>query len=99
MLLTLPATTADVGEMLSSTLAQEKADNRHCFLKVLSSLRFLAKQGCSIRGHEEKDGNFYQLFSLFCEDDTRVRLQHSLALILITNVGIASVSSLVEEEV
>ena len=86
MLLTSIATTTDVGGMLSSTLAQEKSDNRHCFLKVLSSLQLLAKQGCSIRGNEEKDGDFYQMFSLSCEDNTRVTLQHYLhvALILIS---------------
>ena len=72
-LLTLPATTTDIGEMLSSTLVQEKAENRHCLLKVLSSLRFLARQGCGIRGHDDKkDGNFYQLFTLRCEDDSKV---------------------------
>ena len=32
-MLTLPATTPNVGEMLSSTLAKEKAANRHCLLK------------------------------------------------------------------
>lgn len=72
-LLTLPTTTSDVGEMLSSTLIKEKAENRQCLLKVLSSLRFLARQGCGIRGHDEADGNFFQLLKLRCEDDSQVR--------------------------
>ena len=72
-LLTLPATTTDIGEMLSSTVAQEKAMNRHCLLKVLSTLRFLARQGCGIRGHyDNKDGYFYQLLTLRSKDDSRV---------------------------
>ena len=60
--LTLPASTGDVGELLSSAHAREKAANRHCLLKVISTLRFLARQGCAIRGHgDETDGNFHQL--------------------------------------
>ena len=71
--LMLPATTPDIGEMLLSTLAQEKATNRHCLLKVMSSLRFLARQGCGIGRHDdEKDGNFYQLLTLRGEDDSKV---------------------------
>lgn len=71
-LLTIPATTADVGELLSSTLAQQKADNRHCLMKVITSLQFLARQGCSIRGHDEKDGNLFQLLALRNKDDVKV---------------------------
>ena len=58
MLVTLPRTTPDVGEMLSSSLAQEKANNRHCFLKGLSGLKFLARQGISFRNSDEKKENF-----------------------------------------
>lgn len=77
-MLTLPATTPNVGEMLSSTLAKEKAANRHCLLKVLSSLRFLARQGCGIRGHDDdKEGNFQQLFLLLAEDDPKVVMLHA----------------------
>ena len=72
--LMLPATTPDISEMLLSTLAQEKATNRHCLLKVMSSLRFLARQGCGIRGHDdEKDGNSHQLLTLRSKDDSKAR--------------------------
>ncbi len=40
-LITLPATTPDVGELLSSSLAQERAKNRQCVMKVLNSLKFI----------------------------------------------------------
>ena len=71
--LTLPATTRDVGEMLSSVYAREKAVNRHCLLKILSNLRFLARQGCAIRGHgDEADRNFHQLLKLQSDDDEMV---------------------------
>ena len=73
MVLTLPTSTKDVGELLSTAHAQEKADNRHCLLKVLCSLRFLARQGCAIRGHgDDKDGNFQQLLKLLGEEDKKV---------------------------
>ena len=70
--LTLPATTPDIAEMLSSTLAREKEANRHCLFKVMSSLKFLARQGIAMRGHDDRDGNFYQLVTLRGEDDPKV---------------------------
>ena len=42
-------------------------------LKILSNLRFLARQSCAIRGDgDESDSNFIQLFKLRGEDDPRV---------------------------
>ena len=74
-LLTLPSTTRDIGELLSSAHAQEKAANRHCLLKVISSLQFLGRQGYAIRGHGDKiDGNFHQLMKLQGDDDQRWEL-------------------------
>lgn len=71
----MPATTRDVGELLSSAHAREKAVNRRCLLKILSNLRFLARQACAIRGHgDETDGNFHQLLKLRSEDDKMVWL-------------------------
>ena len=43
-IITLPATTLDVGEMLSKAHAQEKSENRQVLLTILSNLRFLARQ-------------------------------------------------------
>ena len=42
---TLPATTKNVGESLSTQFAQERLEIRQCFLKLLSCLKFLARQG------------------------------------------------------
>ena len=39
------------------------------FLKQLSTLRMLLKQGLAIRGHHDKDGNLVQLLQLRAEDD------------------------------
>ena len=49
-MVTIPATHRDVGECLSTTLAIEKKNNTACFLKLMSSIRFLARQGLAIRG-------------------------------------------------
>ena len=77
-MLTLPATKPNISETLSSTLAKERATNRHCLLKVLSSLRFPSRQGCGIRGHDDdKEGNFQQLFQLLAEDDPKVFMLHA----------------------
>ena len=62
-----------LGELLSSAYAKEKADNQHCLLKILSCLRFLARQGCGIRGSgDEVDGNFNQLIKLQAQEDPKV---------------------------
>ena len=64
--ITLPATTPDVGEMLSIALAQDRA-------KVLSSLQYLARQGCAIRGHDDScEGNLHLLMKFISRDDSKV---------------------------
>ena len=69
-LVTLPATVGDVGEMIVNSLAIEKACQRHCLLVVMESLKYLARQGCAIRGHNEKsDGNLFQLLKLRSQTD------------------------------
>lgn len=71
--ITLPKSTKDIGETLSSKHAEEKSDNRDCLRKILSSLRFLGRQGLPIRGHgDEADGNYIQLLTLRGEDDSLV---------------------------
>ena len=52
-IITLPATTTDVGKMLSKAHAQEKSENRQVLLTILSNLRFLARQACAIKGKWE----------------------------------------------
>ena len=38
--LTVPAKMQDVGIQLASRMESERADNRHCFLKIVSALNF-----------------------------------------------------------
>ena len=74
LVITLPRTTKDVGEMLSSAHSQEKKANREYLLKVIQNVRFLARQGLALRGDgKEEDGNFIQLLYLRSEDDPSIR--------------------------
>ena len=70
---TLPRTCGDIGEKLSKQHADEKSDNRDCLRKILSSIRFLARQGISLRGDgDESDGNYIQILKVRGEDDSRI---------------------------
>ena len=72
-MVTLPSTTMDVVESLSAQHQREKLERRQCFLKVLSNIKFLARQGLPLRGHgDESDSNFLQLLKLRGEDDKRI---------------------------
>jgi len=67
----LPTTCPNIGDMMSKQHADMKKFNRECFLKVLSNLQFLARQGIPIRG-DEVDSNFIQLLKLHGRDDPRI---------------------------
>ena len=72
-ILTLPSTTVSVADMLSEQSKREKLDRRHCFLRVLTSLKFLARQGLALRVHgDESDSNFIQLLKLLSVNDERM---------------------------
>ena len=69
----IPSSYADVGEMLSSEYTQEKKNNRQCLLKILSNVAFLARQGLAFRGDgDEINSNFVQLLQLRGLDDPRI---------------------------
>ncbi|XP_056003508.1 zinc finger MYM-type protein 1-like [Ostrea edulis] len=70
---TLPKVTKDVGEMLSVSHANDKKVNRQCLLKVLSSIRFIARQGLALRGDgDDSESNYIQLLKLRGEDDSKI---------------------------
>ena len=72
-IITLPATTVNVGEQLSREHAKEKECNRIMLLKIMSSIRFLGRQGLALRGDGKEDnGNFMQLLKVKAEDDPRL---------------------------
>ena len=80
----IPRTTKNVGEMLSSSYAQQKAENRAMLKIILSSIRFLGRQGLALRGRYkdlatddlkvsgEIDSNFFQLLKTRAEDNPRL---------------------------
>ena len=43
LLVTIPNSTSDVGEMLSSALAEEKAENRKMLSTIISTIRYLGR--------------------------------------------------------
>ena len=49
----------DVAEMLSKQVSQERKANRDHLMTVLSTIRFLARQGLPLRGGDDKESNFY----------------------------------------
>ena len=70
---TQPSTSKDIAESMSAQIAKERLERLQCFLKILSNIRFLARQGLPLRGHgDETDSNFFQLMKLRGEDDSRV---------------------------
>ena len=73
MIIRLPATIQHIGQLLSRQYASETANNRRVLLKILSSLRFLARHALSFRGHDDDhDGNLIQLLKLHGEADSEV---------------------------
>ena len=67
---TLPLATRDIGEQLSQQHAAQKLKNRQALYQILSSIRFLGRQGLAIRGDgNELDGNFQQLLRMKAEED------------------------------
>jgi hypothetical protein len=69
----LPNSSVNVAESLSSALKTEKLQRRQCLLKLISNMKYLARQGQPLRGHgDESDSNFMQLLRLRAEDDSRI---------------------------
>ena len=62
---TIPASCRDISETLSSQLANKKLVKRQCFLKLMPSIRFLAKQALPVRGDgDESNSNYMQLLKV-----------------------------------
>ena len=51
MIISLPSSTKHVGVLLSWQCEEEKARNRKMLLKIMSSIRFLARKALALRGH------------------------------------------------
>lgn len=55
---------------LSSAWGKQQEEARHCLLKVVVTVQYLARQGQALRGHDGDSGNLYQLSRLRLEDDS-----------------------------
>lgn len=63
--ITLPSQCRNIAKSLSAQAAKDRLDRRQCFLKILSSIKFLAQLGLPLRGHGDKaDSSFMQLIKL-----------------------------------
>ena len=72
VMFTLPATTGNVGEMLSQAHALERLENRDYLLKLFQNIQFLSRQGIALCGHDEQNSNFIQLLQLRSIDDSKI---------------------------
>jgi hypothetical protein len=53
---------------LSAKKCLEHEEARFALVKVLKSVRYLARQGLALRGHHNQDGNFIQLLNLVADN-------------------------------
>lgn len=57
-----------VNTQLSLHCAQQQLQARNALLHIISSVRYLARQGVALRGHDSSNGNLVQLLRLRSED-------------------------------
>ena len=66
-----------IASLLNHQHGEETKFHRHILLKLLSCVRFLARQGLSLRGHREDtetfEGNLYQLLLLQAQDSPKMK--------------------------
>ena len=64
VVITIPSTTRDIGEQLPLQHAKEKESNCTVYMKILTGIRYLARQGLPLRGTgDDSNGNFVQLYT------------------------------------
>ena len=59
----------NVAAQLNTQFQRQQEQNRICFLKVVSSVKYLLRQGLAFRGHTETEGNLYQLLLMQAKSD------------------------------
>ena len=69
--ITLHVTTKDASEHIPSAREEDKANNRKAIMKMLSNIRFLARQGIPLRGDGDgNNSNFTQIVHLRTKDNS-----------------------------
>ena len=70
MMIVLPQTTKNIGELMSQQHAIQKRKNRDALLCIIRSIKFLCRQGLALRGGGDGlDGNLHQLLLMKAEQD------------------------------
>ena len=83
------SSSTDIVELLLTQYAREKEQNRNHFLKILSSIRYLARQGLPLQGDgSDKDSNFHRLLLLHGEDVSSIQPMLEKAQIKFTSLEI-----------
>ena len=77
--ITTPRTTPNVGELLSSAHTKQKLLARDMLLKLLSSVRYLARQGLALRKVDDTESNLIQLLQLRADHEDNARIHNWLA--------------------
>ena len=62
----------DIVELMVSEQQDKRLLERKYLLKIMECIRYLARQGLALRGHEEGDGNLTQLLKLMCKDNADI---------------------------
>lgn len=62
------ASSGNIIEMCNNAADTTIKQNRTCFLKIIESVRFLARQGLAMQGHTDAESNFNQLLKLRAND-------------------------------
>ena len=75
--LAMKNSSSDIGVQLLTQCEDRRRFHREMLMKLLSSIRYLSRQGLALRGHNESadtlDGNLYQLLLLLSENDRPMR--------------------------
>ena len=62
-----------ISQAVSSAEKREQETARASLLKIVTTIRFLARQGLALRGHTEDSGNFVQLLELRAADSPELQ--------------------------
>ena len=65
--------TPSVGALLCSRIAKDQLSQRSGLVKQLEAMKFLLRQGISLRGHTEDEGNLNQLLVSWSKDDKSIQ--------------------------
>ena len=71
--LKIPSETNDVIQTICSTLKLQQDQNGKSLIKIMSSIRYLSRQGTALKGHNEENSTFVQLLNLLAEDEDNLK--------------------------